>query len=264
MNKFRKIAIVMAATAMLGACTNIDEGTVGVTRTNGEITDVSGAGMNWYFPLTQGVEVVELREVPWKSKTEAYTKDVQQADIQFTLNYKLRDQKVVRKVLTTIGSDWANNILPAMTEKTIKEVFGRSEAVAGVINKRGSIEAEIERILNQRLASRGIVVTAFALNDVSFSAEFEKANEAKQVAVELANAERNRTVQVQEKGKQVEIAARADAEAMRIKTEALSGNAKLVEYEAVQAWRETGGKVPSYVVMGNGSGPIPFLPIAQK
>ncbi len=32
------------------------------------------------------------------------------------------------------------------------------------------------------------------------------------------------------------IAAKADAEAMRIKTEALTGNAKLVEYEAVQKW----------------------------
>lgn len=264
MNKFGKLAVIVAATAMLGACTSVDEGSVGVTRTNGEITDVSGPGLNWFFPLTQGVEHVSLREANWKSKTEAYTKDVQNAQIAFTLNYKLRDAKAAQKALSTIGSDWANVILPAMTEKTIKEVFGRSEAVAGVINKRGTVSAQIENLLNERLKSRGIVVTAFALNDVSFSDEFEKANEAKQVAVELANAERNRTVQVQEKGKQVEIAARADAEAMRIKTEALSGNAKLVEYEAVQAWRETGGKVPSYVVMGNGSGPIPFLPIAQK
>lgn len=257
MNKF-KMAMVAAVALSLGACTQIESGTVGVTKTNGEITDVSGPGLNWYFPLTQSVEVVDLRELKWSSKTIAYTKDVQQADIEFTLNYRLRDAATAQKILSTIGTDWPNVILPAMTEKTIKEVFGTREAVAGVINKRGEAQATIENLLNKRLASRGIVVTSFALNDVGFSDDFDKANEQKQVAVELANAERNRTVQIQEKARQQVIAAEAEAKAMAIKTSALAGSPKLVEYEAVQKWD---GKLPNYMF---GGGATPFISVPNN
>lgn len=263
MNKFGKYAIIAMAAASLGACTQIDQGTVGVTKTNGEITSIDGPGLNWYFPITQDIEIVTLQEQKWSNKTIAYTKDVQQAEIQFTVNYRLSGQSVVRKIMTDLGPEWADRILPQMVEKTIKEVFGRSRAVEEAINQRGAVQAEIERILNERLRSRGVVITSFALNDVSFSDAFDKANEAKQVAVENANAERNRTVQVQESAKQAVIKAKAEAEAMQIKTNALAGSPKLVEYEAVQAWRETGGKVPTYVVNGNGIGPIPFLPISK-
>ena len=56
----------------------------------------------------------------------------------------------------------------------------------------------------------------------------------------------------QEQAKQQIISAQAQAESMRIRSNALLANPKLVEYEAVQKWD---GKLPQYM-FGNS---IPFV-----
>jgi len=60
---------------------------------------------------------------------------------------------------------------------------------------------------------------------------------------------RNETVQIQEQAKQRVIAAQADAEAMKIKTDALEKSQSLVLCEAVQKWN---GVLPTIVLAGRG------------
>lgn len=249
----RKLIAVSAIALALGACAEVPTGQRGVETSFGKIVDTHSEGLVWYNVMTNDVVLMNVQQIKNEAETQAYTKDVQQADIKFAITYSL-DPSAVKTVYATVGEDWSNKLVPQVVEQSIKDVFGRSEAVKDAINNRPMIQSAILNELRRRLAQRHVIVHGFEIKDVSFSPAFENAVEAKQIAVEKAYAAKNRTVEIEENAKQKVIAAKAEAEAMRIKTEALSGSPKLVEYEAVQKWN---GALPNNMYGGT----MPFIKV---
>ena len=84
-----------------------------------------------------------------------------------------------------------------------------------------------------------------------------RAVEAKMVAQQKAIEEQNRTVQIQQQANQTVITAKAAAESMTIRAQALEQNPKLVEWEAVQKWN---GVLPVYSL----AGAVPFINVPTK
>ena len=70
---------------------------------------------------------------------------------------------------------------------------------------------------------------------------------------------KNETVRIEEEAKQTVKTAQAEAEAMRIKSQALSQNKGLVEFEIAKKWD---GKLPVYM-MGNSVPLIDFKSLKQ-
>jgi len=247
-----KIALI-ASTLALAACGEVPTGHRGVWVNYGKPTGTVSEGLHWYNPWSYDLEVMNVKQKKWESSTEAYTLDVQQATIQFALTYQLDPGKALW-MMQTVGRDdeWPAAIIPQVVEQSIKDVIGRARATQDVINNQSVIQQRILAEIRKRLKTRNVLTIGFEMKDVAFSPAFEKAVEQKQIAVERANAAKNKTVEVQEQANQRVIAAKADAEAMQIKTQALSGNAKLVEYEAVQRWN---GVLPQNMYGGN----MPFI-----
>lgn len=253
MKNVLKVTAVSVVALALSACGQVPAGHRGVFVNMGAPTEQVGEGVHYYNPLTYDLVDMNTRQQKWSESTEAYTKDIQQANVKFTLTYALRPDKALY-TYRHVGEEWASTLIPQVVEQSVKNVFGQSEAVKDTINNRGQVQDKIKADITRKLKARNIIVHGFELNDISFSDAFESAVEQKQIAVETANAEKNKTVAVQERANQRVIAAEADAKAMQIKTAALSGNAKLVEYEAVQKWN---GVLPSQM-MGNA---VPFINI---
>lgn len=242
----KKIILAALAAMSVAACTEVPVGHKGVVVSQGTFEGVENEGLVWHGPLTDVIPV-DLRQIKWESETTAYTKDVQQAGIKFAVTYRL-EPTAVKTVYRTVGEDWAAKLIPQVVEESIKSVFGQSEAVKDAINNRSALQQRILAEVRTKLRAKSIIVEGFEIKDVRFSDAFEDAVEAKQVAVENANAEKNKTVAVQERANQAVIQAKAEAEAMRIKTAALAGSPKLVEYEAVQKWN---GELPQYMMGGS-------------
>lgn len=247
MRKFLIIPVLLLTTA---ACTEVPVGYKGVEVSQGTLRGVRDEGLVWHGPLTN-IVLMDTRQLKWESETEAYTKDVQRASLKFALTYRI-DPSSVKSVYRTVGEDWPNKLVPQVVEQSIKGVFGKSEAVKDAIQNRGAIQTAIRSELIRNLRARSIIVEGFEIKDISFSDAFENAVEAKQVAVEHANAAKNKTVEIEENAKQKVITATAEAEAMRIKSAALANNPGLTQYEAVKQWN---GVLPQQM-MGNA---IPFV-----
>lgn len=250
MKKFAMFAVVSALA--LGACTEVPTGHRGVETRFGEVQKVHSEGLVWH--MVTDVNLMDIRQLKTAAKTEAYTRDVQQASVTYAMTYRLSPD-AVKDVYQNVGIDWYEKLVPQVVEQTIKDVFGQSEAVKDAINNRNSVQMKIMSSLKERLAKRHVIVEGFEIQDVSFSNNFEKAVEAKQVAVENANAAKNKTVEVEEKARQRVIAAKAEAESMRIRSQALASNPALTEYEAVQKWD---GKLPQNMY---GGGATPFVKV---
>jgi regulator of protease activity HflC (stomatin/prohibitin superfamily) len=182
-----------------------------------------------------------------EDRTNVYSKDVQQADIIYTLNYSL-DQAASVRMYTEVGGFWAEKLIPQAVLSSMKNVIGQWNALE-LVSNRMKASTDIESMIRATLKDRGISVSGFSLTNIDFQNEFEQAVEAKVVAVQKAEMAKNQTVQVQEQANQRVIAAEADAKAMMIKTDALTKNQSLILYEAVQKWD---GQLPR--IMSGGTG----------
>lgn len=261
-----KLFLATAALALLSGCTQVEQGERAVWKKYGGVVETGdeGPGFYVYNPWSWDVNTMDTRQQKWQEKTEAYTKDIQKADIKFVLNYHLNPAKA-GVMYGRVGVNWADNILPQYTLQAIKNEFGLWDAVR-VVEHRGQVTDRIAHALRTSLARQDIVLDSFDLIDVKYTGAFEHAVEAKQVAVQNAITAQNRTVQISEEAKQAVVAAKGKAEALSITSTALKGDPKLIEFEAlkvqqraVEAWEKTGGKMPSTVVVGNGQGTPPFI-----
>jgi regulator of protease activity HflC (stomatin/prohibitin superfamily) len=250
--------ILIAASAfVLAGCgvEQIDTGHRGVRMTFGEVDETSGSmkeGLYFYNPFTSSIIEMDARIQLWNAEGNTYTKDVQQANIKYAMNFR-PDPAHVHTLYKTVGVNWENKLVPPVVSGIMKQIVGTYDAV-DLIENRGKATAEIQKAITEALAPRHVIFDRIELVNIQFLKEFEKAVEDKVIAVQRAVEEKNKTVQIQEQAKQTIISAEAAAKSMKIRADALTANAKLVEYEAVQKWD---GKLPQYML----GGATPFIQV---
>ncbi len=240
------IAVVFAS--LLTGCgfEIIDTGHRGVETRFGEVVSESlPEGFWWYNPFTSNITELDTRIQRWESKTNTYTKDVQQADITFVVNYSLEPAKA-HIVFKEVGTDWADKLLPQAVEGVLKQIVGTWDAVDLIANRQKATQAAFHAIADG-LKEKHIIVSRFEMVNIAYLKDFEKSVEHKVIAVQKAIEEQNRTKQIEETAKQKVITAEAEAKSMTIRARALEQNPKLTEWEAVQKWN---GTLPQYMLGG--------------
>jgi prohibitin 2 len=245
------IAIVVVSVAGCGIKV-VDTGQRGVKTRFGEITSTSlPEGLYFYNPITSNIIEIDTRVQRQDGDTESYTRDVQQAHIKYTLNYRLQQDKA-HIVYRDVGRDWEQKLIPQVVLGTLKEVVGKWDAVDLIAN-RDKAGATTFEAMRAKFAERFVEVSRFEITDIAYTHEFENSVEAKVIAQQKAIEEQNRTKQIEEQARQKVLSAEAEAKSMQIRAEALEQNAKLVEWEAVQKWN---GVLPQYML---GGGTTPFI-----
>lgn len=251
--KYGYFFLVLAAASLSSSCgiEIVDTGYRGVkTRFGKVVGEPLDEGLYFYNPLTSKIVELEVRMLRFDSKTETYTRDVQQANITYTINIAL-DKNHVTQVYSEFGPRWLDRVVPQVIEGSLKGIVGRWDAV-DLISNRQKATLETEATIREALKDKFIEVKRFELTNITFQKAFEEAVERKVIAIQRAVEAENKTKQIEEEAKQQIISAKAEAESMRIRAQALSQNKGLVEYEAVQKWD---GKLPGYM-MGNS---VPFV-----
>jgi prohibitin 2 len=245
------IVIVVASVAGCGIAI-VDTGQRGIKTRFGEVVSESlPEGLYFYNPLTSNIVEIDTRVQRFDGETDTYTRDVQQAGVKYTLNYRLQ-QNSAHLVYRDIGRDWENKLIPQVVLGTLKEVVGKWDAVDLISNRDKAATTAYDQI-RANLAERFVEVSRFEITDIAYTNEFENSVEQKVIAQQKAIEEQNRTKQIEEQARQKVLSAEAEAKSMQIRAEALEQNAKLVEWEAVQKWN---GVLPQYML---GSGTMPFI-----
>lgn len=229
----------------------VDSTQLGILRTFGKISETAVTdGLHFKCPFVQSVKKVNVQQKKFDGKENSYTKDVQTAEVNYTINYDLVKSNVCR-LIKNVGDEYHERIVIPYIRSAMKDVFG-NYAATQIVENRDQVRKDIEAILRKTLDTNYFYNIQFQITDIDFDDAFERAIAEKQVAEQNALKAKNITVQVEEQAKQTKIKAEAEAEAMRIKATALEKNQKLVEYEAVQKWD---GKMPQYMLGGS----VPFI-----
>lgn len=245
----KNLLIVVLATFLTGCGFEIVEpGYRGIETNLGKVVgEPLAEGLHFYNPLTSDIKEFNIRQETWSAKTSIFTKDTQRVEVEFAVTYT-PDPKAVTKIYLEVGRE------EALVEKIVKPVVLGSlkDAIGQVIadelvSKRELITRAALKEVQENLASKNVFITDLQFTNLDFDDAYEQAVEQKVVATQMAQKSKNETVQIEEQAKQTVATARAEAEAMRIKSQALSQNKGLVEFEIAKKWN---GVLPQYM-MGN-------------
>lgn len=244
---------ILAVLLLLGSFVTIGAGQRGVLLRFGAVQDkILQEGLNFKLPLIERVAKIDIKTQKEQVDVSAASKDLQTVTAVIALNYHLESGKVNR-LYQTIGADYKERIIDPAVQEAIKATTAQFTAEE-LITKRPLIKDQAKMALASRLANEFILVDELSIVDFDFSDSFNAAIEAKVTAEQNALASKNKLEQVKFEAQQTIESAKAQAESIRIKANALAQNQELVKLQAVEKWN---GVLPQYT----GNAPIPFLDV---
>jgi len=251
--------LVLALSMSACGIEQIDEGHRGLKKVWGKVEgEPMTPGIYFYNPISSNISELSVREEIVEGETTAFTKDTQSVSIKYAVTY-YPDPIKIDSLYIQFGNNYADKLINPSVLGSLKDSIGQY-AADDLVSKREAAKQATERALKDALKSRFINVTRLDFVNLDFADEYEKAVEAKVVAVQQAQESKNITVRVREEAEQSVLTAKADAESMRIKSQALSTNKSLISYEIAQKWD---GALPK-IILGNGSMPMIDLKDATK
>ena len=241
----------------------LNPGQAGVLSILGKAQDgVLLEGIHLRPPLVSNVDVYDLTVQKFEVPAESSTKDLQDLKASFAINFRLDPVQVVeiRRKQGTL-QNIVSKIIAPQTQESFKIAAAR-RTVEEAITKRNELKEDFDNALGERLDKYGILILDTSVVDLSFSPEFARAVEEKQIAEQKSQ----RAVYVAREAEQQAQAdinrAKGKAEAQRLLAETLraQGGELVLQKEAIEAWREGGAQMPKVLVTGDGSGGgVPFL-----
>lgn len=256
--------IIAALLVLLGfsSFVIINPGQAGVLSILGKAQDGSLLeGIHFKPPLVSQVDVYDVTVQKFEVPAQSSTKDLQELTASFAINFRLDPIQVVdiRRKQGTL-----QNVVAKIIAPQTQEAFKTAAALRTVeesITKRSELKEDFDVALNERLEKYGIIVLDTSVVDLTFSPEFARAVEEKQIAEQRAQ----RAIYVAQEAEQVAQAdvnrAKGKAEAQRLLAETLKaqGGELVLQKEAIEAWRNGGAQMPNVLVMGDSKGGVPFL-----
>lgn len=233
----------------------IGPGERGVVTRFGAVQDiVMEEGVHFRIPMVEKIIMVDVKTQKIEVDALSYSKDLQNVDTKIALNFHL-DPKKAHLLIQEIGVDYEFRIIAPAIQESVKAATAKFTA-AELVSERPRVKDEIKESLQTRLTPRYIDVDEFSIVNFQFAQSYEKAVEEKQVAEQQALKAQNDLRRIQVEAEQRVAQARAEAEAIKIQTEALRENQNLVKLEAVKKWD---GVLPKYMA-GNA---VPFIDISK-
>jgi prohibitin 2 len=191
----------------------IEAGHVGVVRQLGAVTgEVMPPGLAWRLPFITSVDDVDTRVRSIRIEGySAASKEQQDLFMNLTLNYHV-DPAEAPTIIQTIGSDFEAKIVQPRLLDIPKSVTDDYPTTV-VLNSRDEIRDKATALLRESLAPFGFVVDNIALENFSYSPEYNAAIEAKQVEAQRVETERQKLAQAEIVAQQRVAEARGLAEA---------------------------------------------------
>lgn len=219
----RIAAFVLLIACLAASCiSHVPTGHTGIVTTFGKVHDETlNAGLVWHAPWDNVINM-DNREQRVSFNLQAFSKDIQQVDIQGSININI-NKSTAMILYREVGIDYINIFVTPRIQEDVKIIIAKYTAEK-LIESRQEASDSIYELIKIELADKGINVISLALENVDFTDAFESAVEAKQVATQekqRAQTEQERmTMEEEAKAKRAVIVANAEAEKAKIAAQA--------------------------------------------
>ena len=242
------ISVIGIVIALTGCIKTVPTGHTGVVTVFGTVEPQTyDAGIHFTAPWKQVVNM-DNRIQKISSEMSGTTSDMQDVYTKFTLNYQI-SKKNASEIYKTIGKEYEDTVIVAQTNNTVKSVLAKYAATE-LVSSRSEVAAAIEKELESVLSKYDIEVVDTAIENLTFSDEFNDSIEQKVIAeqnLERAKTEQEKlNLEVEQEAKRKIAEAEGIAKANAILTESISDD--ILQKNMIDKWN---GELPK--VVGNSS-----------
>lgn len=220
----------------------VDAGEVGVITRFGEVSREvqSGLALKLPWPI-ESIHYMDTRIQKEEQEARAATADLQDVSATLALNYAINRDEATR-LYKEIGQFYQARVVTPALQESFKAATAEYTA-AQLLTERAEVKKKTLEKLKSRIEPYGIRIDDVSIVNFSFSQDFSKAIEGKQVAAQEA-----------ERAKFNLERAKLDAEAQNVQRQSLSP--ELLQKMAIEKWD---GQMPQYL----GGGAVFNIPLQQ-
>jgi len=259
-------AAVFAIAILISGVQIVDQTEVGIVKTFGKVDHTISGGLNFVNPISDTVEVMDLRVHVREASFASYTKDAQPLTAAIEYQYEPIAAQAMNIVSQYGSYEIMEQKLKAAVEERAKIVFARYSAMP-LLESRSTLSTQVQEEVKELEELFPVNFTQVIVKDIDFSDAFEQAVEAKMQAEQNALRAENEKQEAITRAEQEREVARVEAEAAILAAE---GEARALEItrEALENMPDTwiaqqylekwDGKLPQFVT-GDGSS-VMFIP----
>jgi prohibitin 2 len=237
----------------------IQPGTRGIKVTLGKAADIFlPEGFGYKTPFITRIVPVTVKQQTATLRADCFSSDLQQVGVDVRVLYRVPETSVVQIYKEFAGDPFDSLIAPRVQE-ALKEITA-SQTAEQIVKSREDIKQKA--IANARLKIGNLLtVEDIVIRNINLSHELEVAIEAKMVAEQEAVKARFVQMQTQVEADTAVIRAKGEAEAIRIRGEALKLNPAFLRWRIVEKWN---GRSPLAVPAdANNAGTGLLLPLGS-
>ncbi len=286
--KLNKMIIILAAVLILGVliyttCTaQVPTGYTGILTTFGRVEQYTlDAGFHFKSPF-QNVVLMDNREQKTSFRTQSFSSDIQQVDIDGSINFSI-NKSTAMNLYKEVGTSYFNTlVMPRLLENT-KAVFSKYTA-ENLVAARERLSLTIRDQLSSEMERYGINIISVSIENIDFTDSFTDAVEQKQVAaqkkLQAEIEQEQKTMETQQQAERQRITAEAEASVKKIQADAaayatriqaeaeaeanqkiaVSLTEELIKWQQANTWD---GKLPTFM-SGEGSTMLPILNLQEN
>jgi regulator of protease activity HflC (stomatin/prohibitin superfamily) len=218
---------------------------------------IMGEGLNFIVPIAERVIKVDVKVQPHPFKEiDASSREYQIVKMTGMMNFHI-DPAFVNDLYQKVGLDFADKVIDPAFNDFVKEVVP-TYPIGEILPKREEIRKRAMTKLGDNLSRYHIIVDDIYFANIRFSPEYEGAIEAKQVAQQQVETQKQVLAQREVEAHQKVATAKGEAEAILVvaqgqakANDALSRSITpiLVQYKGIEKWngilpQVSGGAVP--------------------
>jgi prohibitin 2 len=229
-------AILVFVIVLFGAAGTyvVNPGTRGIKVTLGKVTDkFLPEGFGLKAPLITHVVPVTIKQRTTPLTAQCFSSDLQQVMLELRVLYRVPEQSVVQ-IFKQFAGDPFDSLIAPRVQEAMKEVTAAYTAEL-IVKDREAIKQKAITAARQKIGQI-LSVEDIVIRNIELSHELEAAIEAKMVAEQEAARARFTQLQTQVEADTAVIRARGEAEAIRVRGEALRLNPAFLRLQIVEKW----------------------------
>ncbi len=255
------VAVLVFVLVIAGSATTyvVEPGTRGIKITLGKATDqFLPEGFGFKAPFITTIVPVNIRQKTQPVKVDCFSSDLQQVILDVRVLYRVPEQSVVQ-IFKQFAGDPFDSLIAPRVQEALKEITALQTAEFIVMN-RGEIKQKA--IVSAKLKIGTLLtVEDIVIRNIDLSSELEHAIEAKMVAEQQAEQAQFTQMQTKVEAETAIIRARGEAQAIKVRGEALKANPAFLRLEIVERWN---GQSPLVVPAdANSTGTALLLPLGS-